>query len=91
MPSVANGQLLITLARGSAQRKEKAARFTKIFSHHVYGVAKKDYDFGKRQLEQPVPAELGIRDIPPKVSGTVKKERVITTENVDVFKKKVIL
>merc|ERR1711892_688547 len=88
LSGVANGQLLITLARGSAQRKEKVARFSKIFSHHVYGVAKKDYDFAKRQLEQPVPAELGIRDIPPKVSGTVKKERVITTENVDVFKKK---
>ena len=90
LSGVVDDKLLITLARGAAQRKAKTAQFTTIFSHHVYGVAKADYDFSTRQLEPALPNELGIRDIPAKVRSTlVKKERPITTENVDVFKKKV--
>ena len=102
--SVRDGCVTITLARGKEQRRQKSDAFDRIFSHHVYAVAKKgfllirlqiflqsisDYDFTERKLDKPVPNRLAIRDIPEK-DKTVKAEIKTTTTHVDPFKKKVI-
>ena len=47
-----------------------------------------DYDVKKRKLENPVPREFGIREIPDKIKG-IKSERKLNEPNVDIFKKKV--
>ena len=39
--SVRDGCVTITLARGKEQRRQKSEAFDRIFSHHVYAVAKK--------------------------------------------------